>query len=70
VTKTVDLSNYTGNSYIRFAFETTQDSNNLSNVVYIDNIHFYDASILSVEDLTKLAVTITTDIEPLTCQNI
>jgi len=41
---TIDLSQFAGQSLIRFAFENNSD---FGNVLYVDNIHFYDANITS-----------------------
>jgi len=79
-TKTIDLSNYIGTSYIRFAFESTPDINS-ANIIYIDNVHFYENSPLSIStqikqnfhifpNPTTSLVTIITDIKPLTHKNI
>ena len=46
-TKIVDLSGYIGQEYIRFAFESVPNSGD-SNVIYIDNVHFYDSSPLAL----------------------
>lgn len=49
-TFTVDLTTYAGESYIRFAFEVNPGVNN--NVIYIDNVNFFDASPLAVKNET------------------
>lgn len=45
-TFTVDLSLYAGQSYVRFAFEVNPGANR--NVLYLDNVNFYDASPLAI----------------------
>lgn len=37
----IDLSQFAGTAYIRFAFENNSDN---GNIVYIDNVRFYDAA--------------------------
>lgn len=52
-TKIVDLANYSGETFIRFAFESTPNNDNGSNVIYIDNVHFYDTSPLALSNEIK-----------------
>lgn len=48
-TFTIDLTAFAGQSYVRFAFESNPDTSG-PNVIYIDNVNFFDASPLAVED--------------------
>lgn len=50
--KTIDLSEYAGVGYIRFAFESVPD-NDGGNVIYIDNVHFYESSPLTITNQQK-----------------
>lgn len=47
-TFTIDLSLYAGQSYVRFAFEVNPGANR--NVLYLDNVNFFDASPLAVKN--------------------
>lgn len=77
-TFTIDLTAYAGQSYVRFAFESNPGVSN--NVIYIDNVDFYDASPLAISKVevvtfdifpnpTTDKVTLNTDIN-LTAKNV
>lgn len=47
-TFTIDLTAFAGESYVRFAFEV--NPGDVNNVIYIDNVNFFDASPLAVKE--------------------
>jgi hypothetical protein len=46
---TVNLSQFSGQSSIRFAFENNSDN---GNILYVDNVHFYDNNTTSINSIT------------------